>query len=133
MRIPRFLKTIMALLVCIALIRSINNAGPISLMGIVAQLQSFDFDLDHVYELVSLFREGTLSDILYTWDYSLTGFEGFIFNVASSVSSFFIMLGTLLKVVVQSIWSLILNVINLFVQLLTLFADILGFNLPSGA
>ena len=126
--IPRFMRSLMALLVCVALIRAVNGAGPLSVSDILVDFQQFDFDMQHIADLISLFNEGVLSDSLYEWNYNLDGISGFFINIGKSLSSFFSMIGLLVKTVVFALWDVILSVIDLLLQLLSLVCEVLGFN-----
>lgn len=123
----RFFKVIAGFLVCIVFIRAVNGAGPLSLMDILVDLQEFEFDFNGITDLIALFEDGVLADHLYSWDYNLTGLEGFFVNLGRVLSSFFDMCFVLCSTVVKALWSAILAVIGIFVQLMSLLSTVLGF------
>lgn len=127
MKIPRFLKLLMALLVCIALIRAVNGAGKISLYDILLKIQTIDYDFSAVKELVSFFKNGDFADDFVSWNSSLTGLEGFFINIKNVVTSFFSTIGSLLKVVVRGLWNIIVQTFRIFGQIFSLFLSVLGY------
>lgn len=127
MKVPRFLKYFMAIFVCIALIRAINGAGGISLYDILLRIQSFDYDFSAVEELVAFFKDGTFLDGFVSWNDSLTGLDGFFINIRNVVLSFFVTIGSLLKVVVRGFWNIVVQVFRIFGQIFSLFLSVLGY------
>ena len=126
MRVPRFLKWLMSILVCVSLFRAINGAGPISISDMLVDLQSFRFDLSAVEDLIDLFRSGSFSDGFASWDNTLDGLDGFFINIKNCVTSFFITLTSLLRSVVTALWSLCRETFKLLGQLLTLTLKVVG-------
>ena len=128
MKVPSFMKFLMPILVCVALIRAINGAGGISLDEILLEIQNFSFDFQDVADLLALFRDGTLLDSFVGWDSSLSGIEGFFINVANVFVSFFQMIATVISSVVKALWNLIMEFVSILVQIFAIFTHILGFN-----
>lgn len=128
MKIPRFLKVLMPLLVCIALIRAINGAGALSLNDILVELQSFSFDFQDVADLISLFRDGVLADSFVGWNSNLTGVEGYFINMGNVLQSFFTMIATVISSSFKAIWNLVTELVSLIAQIFSLVTHILGFD-----
>ena len=128
MKVPRFLKFLMPILVCIALIRAINGVGGISLDDILLEIQGFSFDFQDVSDLISLFRDGTLIDSFVGWNNDLVGFEGFFTNIGNVLSSFFTMIVTLITSLVKALWNLVVEFVSLLAQIFSLVTNILGFD-----
>lgn len=126
-KVPRLMKTLMALFACIALIRAVNGAGAFSVMDLLVDLQTFEFDFQHVSELISLFKDGTVLDFAYEWDFSLGGFGGFSVNIGKTLFSYFSMVVLLIKTIVLSLWELVLASFKLFAHLVTIVCNVLGF------
>ena len=127
MKIPRFLKTIMALLVVIAFIRVVNGAGAISISDYLVQLQDFDFDVTAVTDMVDAFRGRTFLDEFVPWNDNLTGVGGFFTNIRNVVMSFFAVAASLLRTVFVALWQITLESLDLLGKILHLFLYVLGF------
>lgn len=127
MKIPRFLKTIMALLVVIAFIRVVNGAGAISISDYLVQLQDFDFDVTAVADMVDAFRGRTFLDEFVPWNDNLTGVGGFFTNIRNVVMSFFAVAASLLRTVFVALWQITLESLDLLGKIFHLFLYVLGF------
>lgn len=128
MKIPRFLKVLMPILVCIALIRAVNGADALSLDDILVELQSFSFDFQDVADLLAMFRDGTLLDSFVGWNSSLTGLDGFFMNIGNVLTSFFSLIASFFTGVLKALWNLVLEVVSLLSQIFSLVTNILGFD-----
>lgn len=127
MKIPKFLKTITALFVCIAFIRAINQAGGISIYNILIKIQSINFDISSIEDIIEFFKEGTFDSGFKEWNSELTGFDGFVTNFKNVFVSFFTMLGNLIKVFFVGIWKVFTEAFKLLGDLLNLVLYVTGF------
>lgn len=127
MKIPRFLKWCMALFVCIALIRAVNDAGEFSLMEFFERLSRFDFDFSEVKKMILFFKDGSFRDTFVSWDSSLTGLDGFFINIKNVVMSFFATIGSVLAVVIRGTWNIIVQFFRIIAELFSLFLSVLGY------
>lgn len=127
MKIPKFLKFLMPVLVCISLIRAVNGAGGLSLDSVLLQLQSFSFDFQEVSDLIALFQNNSLLDSFVGWNSNLTGVEGFFINVGNILSSFFTMIGTVVTSLIKALWNLIVEIVRLIAQIFNIVSNVLGF------
>ena len=127
MKIPKFLKTLMALFVCIAFIRAINNAGGISIYNILLKIQSIDFDISSVEDIIDFFKNGSFESGFAGWNSNLTGFDGFVTNFKNIFTSFFTMLGNIIKVFVVGVWKIFVEAFKLLGDLLNLVLYVTGF------
>ena len=126
-RIMFILAPLMGILVCVSFIRAINNAGEISLYSILTDLQGFDFSFDSIRELIDFFSTGAFKDDFVSWDSALTGIEGFFINIKNVVSSFFVTIASIFKVVLRGSWRLLVEFVTLIGDILGLLLGILGF------
>lgn len=122
MHVPKWLKWLSGILVCVAFIREALDAGPVSLDEILLELQQFEFDISRLEELVAMFREGAFTDKLVSWDSSLDLFT----NLGRVLGGFFDMIWTLVKTVVLTTWDLIVQIFRLFGQIITLVCKVIG-------
>ena len=127
MRIPKFLKMLMALFVCIAFIRAINNAGGISIYSMLIRIQSIDFDISSIEDIIEFFKNGNFESGFRGWNDALTGFDGFVANLKNILSSFFTMIGNLIKVFVVGLWKIFVEIFKLLGDLLDLVLYVTGF------
>ena len=127
MKIPRFLKSIMAILVCIAFIRETNNAGPISISEILIDIQGFEFNFEDVTELLNYFTEENISNTYYTWNDNLTGIDGFATNFKNTMVSFFNIISNVFILVIKGLWNIITQTLQIIGQLLNITLKATGF------
>ncbi|MBR2312469.1 MAG: hypothetical protein IKA46_04195 [Clostridia bacterium] len=127
MKIPKFLKTITALFVCIAFIRAINNAGGISIYNILLKIQSINFDISSIEDIIDFFENSSFESGFREWNNELTGFDGFVTNLKNILSSFFTMIGNLIKVFVVGLWKIFVEIFKLLGKLLDLVLYVTGF------
>ena len=118
---------IMAVLMCVALIRAANGAGEISVNSILVDFQQLDFSLDPQRELIDFFLSGDFLDTFVRWDSNLTGIEGFFINIRNVVTSFFVTIGTVLATWFRGLWKIFVYSFNLFGSVFQLFRNILGY------
>ena len=126
-RLLYILAPLMGVLVCVSFIRSINNAGEISLHSILVDLQGFDFSFDSIRELIDFFSTGAFKDDFVSWDPALTGVDGFFINIKNVVTSFFVTIASILKVVLRGSWRLLVEFVTLVGDILGLVLGVLGF------
>lgn len=126
-RILTILAPVVGILVCVSFIRALNGAGEISLNNILVDLQGFDFSFDSVRELIDFFRSGSFKDDFVSWDSALTGIEGFFINIKNVVTSFFVTIASIFKVVLRGSWRLIVEFVTLIGDILSLVLGVLGF------
>lgn len=124
MKIPKFLKILMAFFIVLAFIRSVNNAGPLLVDELLVQIESFDFSFDSVEELLSLFEKGSFSSQLKSWDADLSLFD----NLGNVLGSFFGACWNFLVGAFMAFWHLLLEVLGVFVQIFNICCSILGFD-----
>ena len=117
----------MALFVCIAFIRAINNAGGISIYNILLKIQSIDFDISSVEDIIDFFKNGSFESGFAGWNSNLTGFDGFVTNFKNIFTSFFTMLGNIIKVFVVGVWKIFVEAFKLLGDLLNLVLYVTGF------
>lgn len=126
MRVMPFLKTFMAIFVCVACCRAAFGAGPLRLSDIVVEFQYFDFGFDEVKDFLNTFDDiGNAS--LYRWDYSSgDGLVAFFRNVGKMLSS----IGTaIVNVIVAAVRAFVFgtrDVFRLLVKVLKICANIIG-------
>ena len=127
MKIPRFLKTFMAFFIVIALIRAIFNAPPISVYDLLIELQSFEFNIDPIVDLINDFQNGSFNpDFKNTWDENLEGFEGFFKNIGRCIGSLFTVIKDVFVSITLTLWSTLTEIVRLIGQLLTIIFKIIG-------
>lgn len=127
MKIPKFLKTCMALFVCLALIRAVNGAGDLSIYDMLLKIQTIDFDISGIEEIISFFKEGSFTAGFGEWNNDLVGIEGFLENLKTVLVSFFTMMGNLIKVFVVGLWKIFVETFALLGKLLDLVLYVTGF------
>ena len=127
MKIPKFLKALMALFICIALIRAVNDAGEISIYNILLRLQTIEFDISGFEDIIAFFKNGNFSTGFGQWNNNLKGIEGFIENLKTVLVGFFTMLGNLIKVFVVGLWKIFVEIFKLLGDLLNLVLYVTGF------
>lgn len=128
MKVPRFLKVLMPIFVCIVLIRAVNGAGALSLNDILVDLQDFDFDIDTTWGLISLFSGKHVDAVLdFSWNYDLTGVSGFFVNIGSAISSYFLFLGEVVFDLISVVWKVFDTFFSIFSSFFNLVYDIFGF------
>lgn len=103
----KILKFTVAILVCISLIRTINEAPPISLINVIEQVQSINFEIINVdninfmYETLQEFKEmtqtnkytgvkGSLEDIKNVLVYGIMSFCQSVLLLAKAVTEIII-------------------------------------------
>lgn len=126
MRKAGLLKTIMAFLVCLALIRAVNNAGGLSVTDILVEVQNFKFDTSKITELLDLFKEGNLTSGLVGWNRELTGIDGFFANMANVLTSFFDMIWRLINSIFNAAWFTTVEIFRIFGKIFNLTMKLTG-------
>ena len=127
MKIPRFLKTLMALFVCIAFIRAVNNAGGLSVKEIITDLQKIEFDFSSITQLLDYFTEKEFATQYYAWNNELTGIDGFATNFKNTMVSMFDIIGNVFVMCIKGIWSILVQTLKIIGQLLNLTLKVTGF------
>lgn len=125
--IPKSLKPIIATLVCIAFIREINNAAPLSVYSILLQLQGFEFDFEETLALIDFFKNGSFSAGFQGWNSNLNGITGFFTNIGNTLTSFFTMISNLVSTFVLGLWNIVTEIFSILGQILDLILTITGF------
>lgn len=124
MRVPKFLKVIVSVLIVIVLIRAVNGAGELSINSILNRLTGFNFDFSRVAHLFEEFRSGAFSAGFVGWDSDLDFFN----NFANVIVSFFQTIVNVIKSVVLALWNVLTEFFRLLLEVLLLVADICGFS-----
>ena len=127
MKIPRFLKTLMAILICISFIRAANNAGSLSIKELLTDLKSLEFDFDAITDLINYFSDNSFSNEIYTWNDELTGIDGFATNFKNTMISIFDIISNVFILVIKGLWSIIVQTIKIIGQLLNITLKATGF------
>ena len=127
MKIPKFLKIVMALFVCIALIRAVNDAGGISVYQMLLKVQEIDFDIQGIQDIIEFFKNGSFESGFAKWNNNLTGFDGFVINFKNIFVSFFTMLSNLIKVFAVGLWRIFVELFKLIGSLFDLVLYVTGF------
>lgn len=127
MKVPKVLTALVGVLICISLIRAVNNAGPLSVTDIVAQIQNFQFNFSRVNHLFEDFRSGAFKDGFISWNSSLTGVEGFFENIRIVVSSFFSTIISVIKGVVHALWNVLVEAFRVLLNILHIVVYVCGF------
>ena len=127
MKVPKFLKTVIALLVCIAFIRAVNQAGTVDLDQVILKIQSFEFDFEGVQTVIDYFVDGKILESIKPWDSSLTGVGGFFQNVGNAIVGYIQVLINALLVPLYGLILLVIEVVLLIAQLIEIITYICGF------
>ena len=127
MKIPRFLKTLMAILICIGFIRAANNAGSLSIKELLTDLKGLEFDFDAITDLINYFSDNSFSNEIYTWNDELTGIDGFATNFKNTMISIFDIISNVFILVIKGLWSIIVQTIKIIGQLLNITLKATGF------
>lgn len=127
MKIPRFLKSLMAILICISFIRAANNAGSLSIKELLTDLKSLEFDFDAITDLINYFSDNSFSNEFYTWNDELTGIDGFATNFKNTMISIFDIISNVFILVIKGLWSIIVQTIKIIGQLLNITLKATGF------
>ena len=120
MKIPRFLKTLMAILICIGFIRAANNAGSLSIKELLTDLKSLEFDFDAITDLINYFSDNNFSNEIYTWNDDLTGIDGFATNFKNTMISIFDIISNVFILVIKGLWSIRVHTIKIIGPLLNI-------------
>lgn len=97
----KIIKIIVGILVCISLIRAINNAEPLSTYELLMQIEKADFkivDYEYIENMIESFEEYEDYNTK-SWDKDLSGIDGFLENlknvfVLGAIKFFEIIAGT---------------------------------------
>lgn len=117
----------MALFVCIALIRAVNDAGGISVYQMLLKVQEIDFDIQGIQDIIEFFKNGSFESGFAKWNNNLTGFDGFVINFKNIFVSFFTMLSNLIKVFAVGLWRIFVELFKLIGSLFDLVLYVTGF------
>ncbi len=126
MKAPKFLKVIIAFLVCLALIRAVNNAGDLSITDVLVEIQNFKFDTSKISELMNLFKEGNLTAGLVGWNRELTGIDGFFANMSNVLTSFFDMIWRVINSMFNAAWFTTVEIFRIFGKIFNLTLKLTG-------
>lgn len=126
MKIPKFLKTLTALFVCIAFIRTINQAGGISIYNILLKIQAIDFDISGIEDIIEFFKNGSFESGFTEWNSNLTGFNGFVTNLKNILTSYYSMIGNLIKLCIVGGWKIFIEIFKLLEALLNIILYVTG-------
>lgn len=130
MKIPKFLKIIMGFLVCIAFIRFINGAEPLSTYDLMLKIQQTDFtiidyeDLSALLDHLEKYNEQNLNK----WNNNLTGIDGFLENLKNVFIYGSINFLEGITLILTGFLHVIKNVIKNILKLIELAFYICGFN-----
>ena len=126
MKAPKFLKIIVALLICIAFIRAVNGSYTnVSTFDLLKEVKELKFDISKIVYAFKDLRNDTISTTT-TWNNSLEGFNGFIQNLKNVLFGFFNMIKDTIKMIVVGLWTILYESARLLVEILDLICKICG-------
>lgn len=129
MKVPKFLKPIIAVMVCISLIRAANNAGEISLDAILIKIQSFEYTPNGFISVINYFRNGEFADGFASWNNNLSGIEGFFINMKNIIISYYTVMWNTYSMIVTNIWNAGREIVDLILKCFDIVLYILGFDI----
>ena len=123
MRVPRLLKTVMAVLVVVAFMRATNLSGPIDVDSILYDFYSFRFDNSGMLEIFDFFSKGKFGTSLASWSSDLS----FMDNLKNVLLGFFSAVGNFFSVFIGGIWKTIVAMFSMVGNLFRIALRITGF------
>lgn len=116
MRVPRFLKYIVSILVILALIRTAFGAEPLRIQEFLYEVQNFTFDVSLVTSWASSVESVSVAIDSFGWNPALTFFENVgnvIRSIGSIISAFFIFFRDAIVGLVVNIALILKHVFNI--------------------
>lgn len=129
MKIPRFLKTVMAFLVCIAFIRTVNDAPELRLDQILLQIQSFELNFDGINQIIDMFTEKSYLANVKPWNESLTGIGGFFENAFNLLFNGVKIIVNTTVTLATSIFTILKDAIQTFANIFNIILYVCGYQL----
>jgi len=111
-------------LIIVAFFRAVNGAGPVDVRSILDHLKHITFNLFDVTEHISFFASGEFQGYFaWNWDSS----NNFIDNIDSFFKNYVTVIGKALWVILQILWTFVVDALVLLGSLLDSLLTILGF------
>ncbi len=133
MRVPRFLKFLMAIFLVVALFRAVNNAGPLSVTDMLVELQGFRYDFSAFEDLIDLFdtslkssSSGVISGGVGE-DPGIIDYIKSIFDYIKNIPKLFEDFTAKIIQFVTALWSLVRQTFLLLGKMIKLLLDVIGF------
>lgn len=122
----KLLKSIVAFCICLALIRSINGAGSLSITDILVEIQKITFDKTKIETAISYFQDGSYKLGFTGWNDELTGIEGTLKNIGNVIVSGISIFIGITTTIFPALWSTIVETAKFVAQIFRVFFKVIG-------